>query len=91
MESLLRKNKDMSTLNSKGKTTRTGRYRCINCSKVFLSELDWQKHEKFMSTCGRACKCDVFLNGKYSHTIGKGIIGLEKRILKIKEIEKLEA
>lgn len=91
MESLLRKNKAEFTLKSKGKTTRNGRYRCINCSKIFSRELDWQKHESLMSTCGKVCKCDVFLNGKYSHTIGKEIIEPEKRIMEIKEIEKLEA
>ena len=62
-------------MNCKGKNIKTSRYRCVTCAKVFLCELDWQQHEKWMALCGRTCECDIFVNGEYSHTIGKEIIG----------------
>jgi len=48
----------------------TFRYRCLTCSKLFACEAGWKEHAYYSHvTMQKNCRCDVFTNGKYSHSV----------------------
>lgn len=48
----------------------TFRYRCLTCSKLFACEAGWKEHAHYSYvSCKKNCRCDVFANGKYSHSV----------------------
>ena len=65
----------------------TFRYRCLTCSKMFACEAGWKEHTIIRS----GCKCDLFKDGEYSHTIRAHSGYKRKRSFKDGELEELEA
>src|SRR5437016_14607552 len=46
------------------------RYRCLPCKKVFGCEAGWKEHGYYSYlSSNKNCRCDVFVNGKYSHSV----------------------
>jgi hypothetical protein len=64
------------------------RYRCLTCSKHFSCKAGWKEH---YSTQNTYCKCDVFEDKKYKHTITANSGAKFKRNFRDGELEDLEA